>query len=56
MGVEKSLGRPRVSNDNGTALTSGGGTLLMSNGNGWVGPGGQSVFVSGTRAYLVYHA
>jgi arabinan endo-1,5-alpha-L-arabinosidase len=41
---------------NGTALTSGGGTLLMSNGNGWVGPGGQSVFVAGTRAYLVYHA
>jgi arabinan endo-1,5-alpha-L-arabinosidase len=41
---------------NGTALTSGGGTLVMSNGNGWVGPGGQFVFVAGTRAYLVYHA
>jgi len=41
---------------NGTALTQGGGTLLVGAGNGWVGPGGQSVLFVGNRAYLVYHA
>ena len=40
----------------GVALLSGGGTKLMGDGNGWVGPGGQSVLFNGTRAYLVYHA
>jgi arabinan endo-1,5-alpha-L-arabinosidase len=40
----------------GVALTQGGGTLLVGAGNGWVGPGGQSVLFVGTRAYLVYHA
>ena len=41
---------------NGVALTKGGGTLLLGAGNGWVGPGGESVLFNGTRAYLVYHA
>jgi len=40
----------------GVALTQGGGTLLVGAGNGWVGPGGESVMFSGNRAYLVYHA
>jgi arabinan endo-1,5-alpha-L-arabinosidase len=40
----------------GVALTKGGGTLLVGAGNGWVGPGGESVVFNGTRAYLVYHA
>jgi arabinan endo-1,5-alpha-L-arabinosidase len=40
----------------GVALTQGGGTLLVGAGNGWVGPGGESVLFVGTRAYLVYHA
>jgi arabinan endo-1,5-alpha-L-arabinosidase len=40
----------------GVALTKGGGTLLVGAGNGWVGPGGESVLFTGTRAYLVYHA
>jgi hypothetical protein len=40
----------------GLALTEGGGTLLVGAGNGWVGPGGESVLFSGNRAYLLYHA
>jgi arabinan endo-1,5-alpha-L-arabinosidase len=40
----------------GVALTKGGGTLLVGAGNGWVGPGGESVMFTGTHAYLVYHA
>ncbi len=40
----------------GVPLTQGGGTLLVGAGNGWVGPGGESVMFSGNRAYLVYHA
>jgi arabinan endo-1,5-alpha-L-arabinosidase len=40
----------------GVALTQGGGTLLLGAGNGWVGPGGESVLFNGNRAYLVYHA
>jgi hypothetical protein len=40
----------------GVAPTKGGGTLLVGAGNGWVGPGGESVLFSGNRAYLVYHA
>jgi arabinan endo-1,5-alpha-L-arabinosidase len=40
----------------GVALLSGGGTKLMGDGNGWVGPGAPVVVFNGTRAYLVYHA
>ena len=40
----------------GVPLTQGGGTLLVGAGDGWVGPGGESVMFSGNRAYLVYHA
>ena len=40
----------------GVALTSGGGTLLVGAGNGWVGPGGQSVLIDGNSAYLIFHA
>jgi arabinan endo-1,5-alpha-L-arabinosidase len=40
----------------GVALTKGGGTLLVGAGNGWVGPGGESVLFTANRAYLVYHA
>ena len=40
----------------GVPLLQGGGTLLVGAGNGWVGPGGESVLFSGNRAYLVYHA
>jgi hypothetical protein len=41
---------------NGTELLSSGGTLLVSDGSAWVGPGGESVLIDGTDAYLVYHA
>ena len=34
----------------GVPLTQGGGTLLVGAGNGWVGPGGESVMFSGNRA------
>lgn len=41
----------------GVALTAGGGTLVSTgNGTTFNGPGGQSVMISGTKAYLVYHA
>lgn len=40
----------------GTALLQGGGTLIAQTGGSWVGPGGQSVMISGNKAYLVYHA
>jgi arabinan endo-1,5-alpha-L-arabinosidase len=41
---------------NGVGLLDGGGTLLVSDGSAWVGPGGESVLIDGTDAYLVYHA
>jgi len=40
----------------GTAAMSGGGTLMAQGDGTWKGPGGQSVMVVGTKAYLVYHA
>jgi arabinan endo-1,5-alpha-L-arabinosidase len=41
----------------GITLTAGGGTLVATgNGTTFNGPGGQSVMISGTKAYLVYHA
>ena len=40
----------------GTAATSGGGTLIAQGDATWAGPGGQSVMIVGTKAYLVYHA
>jgi arabinan endo-1,5-alpha-L-arabinosidase len=41
----------------GVALATGGGTLISTgNGTTFNGPGGQSVMISGTNAYLVYHA
>jgi arabinan endo-1,5-alpha-L-arabinosidase len=41
----------------GVALTAGGGTLLVTgNGTTFNGPGGQSVMIAGTKAFLVYHA
>lgn len=40
----------------GVAATSGGGTLIAQGDSTWKGPGGQSVMVVGTKAYLVYHA
>ena len=41
----------------GVALATGGGTLISTgNGTNFNGPGGQSVMISGTNAYLVYHA
>jgi arabinan endo-1,5-alpha-L-arabinosidase len=41
----------------GVALTAGGGTLVATgNGTTFNGPGGQSVMIVGTDAYLVYHA
>ena len=41
----------------GVVLTAGGGTLVAAgNGTTFNGPGGQSVMIVGTKAYLVYHA
>ena len=40
----------------GTAAMQGGGTLVAQGDATWAGPGGQSVMVVGTKAYLVYHA
>jgi arabinan endo-1,5-alpha-L-arabinosidase len=40
----------------GTASSQGGGTLIAQGNSTWAGPGGQSVFLSGTKAYLIYHA
>jgi arabinan endo-1,5-alpha-L-arabinosidase len=40
----------------GTAATSGGGTLVAEGDATWAGPGGQSVMIVGSKAYLVYHA
>ena len=40
----------------GTAAMQGGGTLIAQGDSTWAGPGGQSVMVVGTKAYLVYHA
>jgi arabinan endo-1,5-alpha-L-arabinosidase len=41
----------------GVALTAGGGTLVAAgNGTTFNGPGGQSVMIAGSKAYLVYHA
>jgi len=41
----------------GVALATGGGTLVSTgNGTTFNGPGGQSVMISGSKAYLVYHA
>jgi arabinan endo-1,5-alpha-L-arabinosidase len=40
----------------GAAATSGGGTLIAQGDSTWKGPGGQSVMIVGTKAYLVYHA
>ena len=40
----------------GTAAMQGGGTLVAEGDTTWAGPGGQSVMIVGTKAYLVYHA
>jgi arabinan endo-1,5-alpha-L-arabinosidase len=40
----------------GTAAMQGGGTLIAQGDSTWAGPGGQSVMIVGTKAYLVYHA
>ncbi len=40
----------------GVQLLSGGGTKLMGDGNGWVGPGAPNVVFNDARAYIVYHA
>ena len=40
----------------GTAAMQGGGTLIAQSNSTWAGPGGQSVMLVGTKAYLVYHA
>ena len=41
----------------GVALTAGGGTLVAAgNSTTFNGPGGQSVMIAGSKAYLVYHA
>ena len=40
----------------GTALTKGGGTLLVSGNAAWVAPGHNAVIAYGGRTYNVYHA
>jgi arabinan endo-1,5-alpha-L-arabinosidase len=41
----------------GAAMTSGAGFLLaQGDGTTFAGPGGQSVTIAGTKAYLIYHA
>jgi arabinan endo-1,5-alpha-L-arabinosidase len=40
----------------GTAALQGGGTLIAEGNASFAGPGGQSVMIVGSRAYLVYHA
>ena len=40
----------------GTTAMQGGGTLIAQSDTTWAGPGGQSVMLVGTKAYLVYHA
>ncbi|AUX40511.1 uncharacterized protein SOCE26_019120 [Sorangium cellulosum] len=40
----------------GTAMTSGGGTLLVVGDSRWRGPGHNAVLFAGDRAYNIYHA
>lgn len=40
----------------GTAMRSGGGTLVLQGAGRWHGPGGSGVLFSGTKAYNFYHA
>ena len=40
----------------GTAALQGGGTLIAEGDASFAGPGGQSVMIVGSKAYLVYHA
>jgi arabinan endo-1,5-alpha-L-arabinosidase len=40
----------------GTAALQGGGTLIAEGDSAFAGPGGQSVMLVGSKAYLVYHA
>lgn len=40
----------------GTAALQGGGTLIAAGDSAFAGPGGQSVMLVGSDAYLVYHA
>jgi arabinan endo-1,5-alpha-L-arabinosidase len=42
--------------ESGTAMTNGGGTLLVSGNDQWRGPGHNAVLFVGTRAYNVYHS
>ncbi|WP_140985847.1 arabinan endo-1,5-alpha-L-arabinosidase [Asticcacaulis tiandongensis] len=41
---------------NGTALTAGGGTLLLEGNSLYSGPGGQHVYLSGSEDLIVFHA
>jgi arabinan endo-1,5-alpha-L-arabinosidase len=55
VGRSPELFGPYVAKD-GTPMLSGGGTLVLSAGGDWVGPGHNAVLIEGTRAYNIYHA
>jgi arabinan endo-1,5-alpha-L-arabinosidase len=55
VGRSESLFGPYVDRD-GRAMLQGGGTLVLTAGGAFVGPGHNAVLIDGTRAYNVYHA
>lgn len=55
VGRSASVGGPYVDKA-GTALTQGGGTLLVTGNATWTAPGHNAVIFTGTGAYNVYHA
>jgi arabinan endo-1,5-alpha-L-arabinosidase len=55
VGRSPELFGPYLAKD-GTPMLNGGGTLVLSAGGDWVGPGHNAVLIEGTRAYNIYHA
>jgi arabinan endo-1,5-alpha-L-arabinosidase len=55
VGRSEGVAGPYVARD-GTPMLMGGGTLVLSAGGPWVGPGHNAILIDGTRAYNVYHA
>ena len=55
VGRSENIEGPYVDQD-GTAMTDGGGTLLVDKSENYVGPGHCAVYQSGDTAILAYHA
>jgi arabinan endo-1,5-alpha-L-arabinosidase len=55
VGRSRSVTGPYV-DEEGTPMTSGGGTLVLNGWAGWKGPGHNAVLEDGDETFLVYHA